>query len=281
MIKRHKEPYLYDLRVKFINGVPVELMQLPGMTFNPDKVMEIEEWIDLHNIDDVPKREHTKADRNAVSEVGARRAKAKLSDYIRCNPDLCYFVTLTLSPDRIDRYDYTAIIRQLNNWLGNRVRRAGMKYVLVPEHHKDGAIHFHGCFNDALSLSFSGRYLRNGKAVTSRSGKKIYNIADFDLGFTTAIKITGKNGTDAIAAYVKKYITKDFQKVGGRYYLHGGALELPEYMYLRSTDLNVLKKDLPCDCEFELFNGATMRIAYGEKVLTFLGLLKSEENNGS
>lgn len=272
---------MYDLRVKFINGEPVELMQLPAMNFNPDHVMEIEDWIDLHNVDDVPKKVHKPTDRNAVSAVGARRAKSKLSDYIRCNPDLCYFVTLTLSPEQIDRYDYNAVIRRLNQWLGNRVRRDGLKYVLVPEHHKDGAIHFHGCFNNALSLSFSGRYLRNGKAVTSRSGKKIYNIDDYEYGYTTAIKITGKNGSDAVAAYVKKYITKDFQKVGGRYYLHGGALRLPEYMYLRSTDLDVLKKDLPYDCEFELFNGATMRIAYGEKVLTFLGLLKTEEKNGS
>lgn len=275
MIKHYKDPYLFDLRVKFINGEPVELLQLPTYSFNPDNVQTIEEWIDLHHIDDEPKKVHKKkSDPNLISPVGARRAKSKLSDYIRCNPDMNYFVTLTLAPDEVDRYDYSAVIKRLNSWLGNRVKRNGLKYILVPEHHKDGAIHFHGVCNDALSLSFSGRYLRNGKAVTSRTGKKIYNIADFDLGYTTAIKITGKNGTDAVACYVKKYITKDFRKVGGRYYLHGGALTLPEYLYIRSDELDISKRDLPYTCEFEIYDGATLRLAYGAELLTFLGLLK-------
>ena len=280
MIKNYKIPYLYDIRVKYINGVPVELLHMPAPVFNPDEVHTLDDLVDLHsdlyNFNDVPKKVQ-KRNTDSVSAVCARRAKRRLSDYIRCNPDMDYFVTLTLSPEMIDRYDYSAIIKKLNNWLGNRVRRQGLKYILVPEHHKDGAVHFHGVMNDALSLSFSGRYLRNGKAVTTVTEKPIYNIANFDLGYTTAIKITGPNGTEAVANYVKKYITKDFKKVGGRYYLHGGSMQKPDYEYLRLSDYDFDLAALPCTIDYEIYSGAHARLCYGEDILTFLGLLKKEE----
>ncbi len=63
---------------------------------------------------------------------------------------------LTLDPARVNRYDVREVTRHLNHWLDNQVRRKGLAYVLVPERHKDGAIHFHGFFNDALEARDSG-----------------------------------------------------------------------------------------------------------------------------
>ena len=74
-----------------------------------------------------------------------RRAASKLRDIALCN-DFRYFVTLTLDPAKIDRHDMDALVRVLNRWADNRVRRHGLRYVLVPERHKDGAIHLHGFF---------------------------------------------------------------------------------------------------------------------------------------
>lgn len=84
-----------------------------------------------------------------------RRAKAQVRDLALCTP-FRWFVTLTLDAARVDRYDMAAITRKLNAWLDNQVRRRGLAYVLVPERHKDGAIHFHGFFNDALEAVDSG-----------------------------------------------------------------------------------------------------------------------------
>ncbi|MFQ7854076.1 MAG: hypothetical protein ACLRIS_01925 [Flavonifractor plautii] len=56
----------------------------------------------------------------------------------------------------MNRYDVREVTRHLNHWLDNQVRRKGLAYVLVPERHKDGAIHFHGFFNDALEARDSG-----------------------------------------------------------------------------------------------------------------------------
>ena len=74
------------------------------------------------------------------------RAKAAVRDIALCN-HFAYFFTWTLSKDRIDRYDVNLISRKVQTFLKNAVQRKGFQYVLVPEYHKDGAIHFHGLCN--------------------------------------------------------------------------------------------------------------------------------------
>lgn len=155
---------------------------------------------------------------------GARRARKRLYELARCN-DFDTFITLTLSPEEIDRYDYKAVVGKLNDWLDNRVRRKGLRYILVAERHKDGAIHFHGLVNgEALKLVDSGH--------SDGAGRKIYNVADWRLGFTTAVKVDENYGR--VCSYVSKYITKqqsgeagEAGPVGGRWFYHGGALEEP------------------------------------------------------
>lgn len=147
-----------------------------------------------------------------------RRAIKNCRDIGMCNPDLTLFVTLTLDASKIDRYSYAEIISKLNLWLDNRVRRNGLKYLVIPELHKDGAIHFHGLFNDVLERRFSG---------VVQKGKRVFNLPDWSLGFTNCMRITGKDSAKKVTEYVLKYITKSVDKVGGRYYLHGGKLNEP------------------------------------------------------
>ena len=148
------------------------------------------------------------------------RARTRIFDLCQCNHfDL--FVTLTIDRLKADRYDYRAILRTLNRWLDNRVRRKGLQYLIVPELHKDGAVHFHGLFNDVLHLVDSKR--------KDRKGHTIYNLPDWPLGFTTAIRLYGEKG--AVSRYVTKYISKTENIIGGRWYLHGGCLKEPMYTY--------------------------------------------------
>ena len=80
-----------------------------------------------------------------------RRARVKVRDYC-LSTDMKYFCTFTLDQEKIDRYDIKEITRKLNRWRSNQVERKGIAYVLVPELHQDGAIHFHELQSD------SGRY---------------------------------------------------------------------------------------------------------------------------
>lgn len=145
------------------------------------------------------------------------RARAKVRQLALAN-EFQWFVTLTLDPAKIDRYDAAEVVRKMSQWCDNRVRRKGLRYILVPEHHADGAIHFHGFFNGALEAVESG--------LTDKRGHKVYNLPDWTLGFTRAVRLYGEYG--AAVTYVTKYIGKETEKIGGRWYYSGGALAAPE-----------------------------------------------------
>ena len=164
--------------------------------------------------------EEPSPDSSASFDRARRRARARVRDIALSTP-FTHFVTLTLAPDQIDRYDPVAIGKRLRVWLDNQVRRKGLTYVLVPERHKDGAIHYHGFFNDSLSYVDSGH--------TDPQGHPVFNIPEWRFGFTTAIPIYG-NYAQAVS-YVCKYIGKQGEKIGGRWYYSGGDLKGPEIVY--------------------------------------------------
>lgn len=148
-----------------------------------------------------------------------RRARSRVRDLALSNT-FEYFVTLTIAPGQIDRYDIREIMKRVNRWLDNHVRRSGLRYVLVPEYHKDGAIHFHGFFS-GLPVADSGH--------VDRGGHKVYNITDWTFGFSTAIGLYGDYAS--AVGYVCKYISKAQAKIGGRWYYSGGALAEPVLIF--------------------------------------------------
>lgn len=149
-------------------------------------------------------------------ERARSRARANVRRLALCN-DFRWFVTLTIDPKKIDSYDAAAVTRRLNQWLSNHVRRNGLQYILVPERHKSGRIHYHGFFNDALEVKQSNK--------TDKLGHPIYNLPAWDYGFTTAIELY--DDYHAAVAYTCKYIGKDSEKIGGRWFYSGGNLQKP------------------------------------------------------
>lgn len=175
-------------------------------------------------------------------ERGFNRAKRRVFELIAANPDLNMFCTFTV---QFGRDDYDAIIKRLGQWLDNRVRRKGLRYVLVPEYHDDEqSIHFHGVFNEsALALENSGK--RHGRKV-------VYNLPEWALGFATAVRIGAKN-TEQVqcARHIADYMLKNnFGRVGGRFYLHGGALAEPLREYLSADYLSSEGEEITVDGNF-------------------------------
>lgn len=134
-----------------------------------------------------------------------------LSSYRRTRKmifDLCmsnlweYFVTFTFAEDKVDRYDYEECSKKMANWINNVKKKFApdIKYVVVPEQHKDGAWHFHGVFANLGNMTF----LDSGRK--DKKGKVIYNLYEYKFGFTTATYITDNMAT---CLYIQKYITKD------------------------------------------------------------------------
>ena len=149
-----------------------------------------------------------------------RRARAKVRRMALAN-EFRWFVTLTLDEKRIDRYDSQIIVKRLCQWCSNQVKRRGLRYILVPERHKDGALHFHGFFSDALEAVPSGH--------KDKAGHMIYNFPGWTLGFTAGIELYGDYAS--AVGYVCKYIGKQGEKPAGRWYYSGGDLREPEVVY--------------------------------------------------
>lgn len=149
-----------------------------------------------------------------------RRARAKLRRLALAN-DFDFFVTLTLDPAKIDRYDSAAVVKALGRWADNMVRRHGLRYILVPERHRDGALHFHGFM--------AGRGLKAVDSGVEWDGRPVYNLPQWTLGFTTAQRLYGDY--HAAVGYCCKYIGKQGERPAGRWYYSGGPLKEPQKTY--------------------------------------------------
>lgn len=223
-------------------------------------------FIHFESPEDKAEREYAQLEREAIScteeeraanaaacraasvRRSVRRARKAVRDLARSN-DWAFFVTLTLDPAKVNRYSFAEVWKHMRHWLGNNVRRKGLTYLLVLEHHKDGALHAHGFFNDALEAVDSGTMSIPGRKAPIRvrsaaqraafermGGHTVYNLPDWGWGFSTAIRLYGER--DAAISYVCKYIGKEMsgadgaecgtpEKIGGRWYYSGGALQRP------------------------------------------------------
>ncbi|MBO5010080.1 MAG: hypothetical protein J6D20_05225 [Clostridia bacterium] len=162
-----------------------------------------------------------------------RRAKSSAFDLILSNSDLDAFCTLTYSPESVvDKFSYEDCYDKLKNWLSNGVQRRDLKYVLVPERHKSGAIHFHAiCNSKAIDLE-RARSANTGRPL-SHNNRPIFNITNWKHGFSTA-ELVGEKSEDreAVSKYIFKYMGKQTgEKIGGRFFLHGGSLQKPICLY--------------------------------------------------
>lgn len=161
-----------------------------------------------------------------------KRTMQKIFDMAYANADVfTYFVTFTLASNKINRYDIKEISPKFKQWLKNSVKRKDMNYVIVPEYHKNGAIHFHGLISANFDFVESGTYLipdkkkpvkesvlwKYGYTIDDPWVREVYNISDYPFGFATAIKLD--DNRLAVCRYITKYITKDSKRIFGNFIL--------------------------------------------------------------
>lgn len=109
-----------------------------------------------------------------------------------------YFVTLTYSPQKVDRYDYEQVYRKTRSFFRYLQRIGGCSWLLVPELHKDGAIHVHGLVSGPIPLLDSGH--------KDRAHRTVYNAVGYHLGFTMFTRVSDQS---RVSSYMTKYVTKE------------------------------------------------------------------------
>ncbi|NYC75624.1 hypothetical protein DE167_006242 [Clostridium beijerinckii] len=149
------------------------------------------------------------------------RARSKVKEYALCN-DFQYFITLTLDQKKYDRYSLDVFKKDLSKFINNYNGSHGTKvrYILIPEQHKDGAWHMHGLFSGILDkhLNLNKNGFLEWKQYTKKFG---YMSLDFI------------RDRDKVASYITKYITKD---------LASSVKDLNAHMYYCSKGLNVAQE---------------------------------------
>ena len=164
--------------------------------------------------------------------ISQKRTLNKVYDIARCN-DWEWFVTLTFNQKKLDRYDYDVVSKKLKNWI-DRVRRTSkdLKYIIVPELHKDGAFHYHGLFSNC-----EFEFIDSGKK--DKKGNKVYNIPSYKLGWTTATKVKNTNAANkSLAKYLNKNLFKATTQK--KRYWSSRNCDLPEV--LETVEHNVSEK---------------------------------------
>lgn len=166
-------------------------------------------------------------------EKSINRTHRILKDYILCN-NFTHFFTLTISPDYCDRLDDLLVQSKVKTWLNNIRRHSSLGYIVVPERHKNGALHFHGVVTNpsTLNLYDSGH--------KDRSGRIIYHTKQYKMGFHDFTEI---GSLEAVSQYVRKYLSKQFydrEKFKKRFWASRN-LKKPEIIH------NVDISDLPLE----------------------------------
>lgn len=153
------------------------------------------------------------------------RAKNVLLQLALCNR-WDYFITVTLDAKLHDRYNVNLAMSDLVRWMIEYRREYDqpIKYVLIPELHEKGGVHFHGFISgirpDHLSRFISGlhpRYLVEGDYYN-------FGLLAQSFGYVTLLPVKNPIGA---AFYMTKYITKHMIQSG--YY---------EHIYTASRGLN-------------------------------------------
>ncbi len=165
--------------------------------------------------------------RCVISSVN--RTKNMIYNYARGNV-WEWFITLTFNKNKVNRYDYAECSKKLRKWLNNVRNKYApdLRYLVIPEQHKDGAWHFHGLLSNTGKIQFNEAVNKySALPLFTKSGLQIFNFANYKLGYSTATAITD---TAKASSYVTKYITKELavKTKGCRRYYPSNNLELPQ-----------------------------------------------------
>lgn len=195
----HNSPYLYNYGTVKSYGDKFKLTCLSACR---QKGFEIENFV---------RKGEAGNDEKLADNLA--RAKARIFELAYCNP-WKYFVTLTLDKTKYDRYNLPKFIKDLGQMIRDFRKKYGadIRYLLIPESHKDGAWHMHGFLsglpeNELREFTLQDRLpekIRNRLA----SGKRAFTWTSYERKFGFAdIELIENN--EAASKYITKYVTKE------------------------------------------------------------------------
>lgn len=224
-----------------LHGVPGEAQKLSVFACNQNPAQ----------IDKTPKPKEETAEAEAAAQKtrfkqAVSRARQEITELALNNPFNLFF-TGTFDPEKHDRMNIEQLMKDLRKWLNNFKNRYAdeLKYLLVPEQHKDGSWHVHGFFSgipmEYLEMFKIGMQMSSYLARKVKQGKEIFNFPMYakKFGFCDLEPIENR---EKCALYVAKYVTKNLEGTAA-------VLESGAHLFYASLGLNrckrVVAEDVP------------------------------------
>ena len=181
---------------------------------------------------DVPKKIYPEGKR----DYNLIRARSMVQDILLCN-EFDYFCTFTFDGGRVDRYDYLMCRKALTSFFAKYKERKSpdFKYLIVPEFHKDSAIHFHGMISGIRPEDFYipdeiPKRFPDGSTRMVPNTKQYVRWRSYTLGhFSCSVPFNHEK----CAVYVSKYITKELvgMPLGRRMFMCSTNLKRPKLVF--------------------------------------------------
>lgn len=188
------------------------------------KIVYIKNGKKFKNPDEVSnfKKDETKTltekEKNLRFSQSISRSKARIFELAMCN-EFRFFCTFTQDKTKRDRFDLFEFRKDFSQFIRNqnrfRAENEKIKYLLIPEQHKDGAWHMHGLLqgltkNDLKEFTLKDNIPKRIKDQI-RKGERVYDWLKYrnSFGFFTCTEI---KDTGACARYITKYVSKDLQR---------------------------------------------------------------------
>lgn len=129
-----------------------------------------------------------------------------------------YFITLTLDPQKYNRYDLVTFHNDLSKFFKkiNRKYNCKIRYLLVPEQHKNGAWHIHGLIADIPTILLDH----------NKNGFLDFKLYSNNFGYCSIDPVISHI---AISLYITKHLSKQ---------IYNGVIDRGEHLYYCSRGLN-------------------------------------------
>lgn len=175
-------------------------------------------------------------------ECNIVRARQKIFEYALCNPwEL--FVNLTLDARKYDRFNLKKYISDLTQWLRNYGKRHNcrVKYLFIPEQHKDGAWHIHGLLMGLPTYHLSDFIPGKHPQKLIDEGYKNWEAYNKKFGYVSVGEIKNHEAT---SKYLTKYVTKDMasnnKDLGAHLYYCSNGLEIASVIRKGTMSGNII-----------------------------------------
>lgn len=147
-----------------------------------------------------------------------------------------WFVTLTFNPEKVNSSDYETAKTTLLKWCRkmrdrNKDKDKQFDYLMIPELHKSGAVHFHGLLGDIPAGFVEAVNPKTGEPII-RHERQVYNLTEWEYGFSDCEEIESR---ERAASYITKYITSalltDKKMYNKKRYFNSQGLSKPAVIF--------------------------------------------------